>query len=71
MWGSVTHAPPLKRDAMYDHRAQQAAIGVELHHADGRTTESVLIFTPGQVELYAIQFAQLIDKREQARQEGR
>ncbi|MCQ8191055.1 hypothetical protein [Streptomyces rugosispiralis] len=56
---------------MYDHRAQQAAIGVELHHADGRTTESVLIFTPGQVELYAIQFAQLIDKREQARQEGR
>ncbi|WPB93120.1 hypothetical protein [Streptomyces malaysiensis] len=70
-WASVTHVTPLKRDAMYDHRAQQAALGVELHHTDGRTTESVLVFTPGQVELYAIQFAQLIDKRKQARQEER
>ncbi len=70
-WASVTHATPLKRDAMYDHRAQQAALGVELHHTDGRTTASVLVFTPDQVELYAIQFAQLIDMREQARQEER
>ncbi|MGY0061670.1 hypothetical protein ACWY4P_34900 [Streptomyces sp. LZ34] len=71
VWASVTHATPLKRDAMYDHRAQQAALGIELHHTDGRITESVLVFTPDQMELYAIQFAQLIAKREQARQEGK
>lgn len=70
MWASITHATPLKQDAMYDHRAQQAALGIELHHADGRTTESVLVLTPDQVELYAIQFEQLIAKREQARQAG-
>lgn len=67
----VTHATPLKRDAAYDHRAQQAALDIEVHHADGRTTQSVLVLTPDQVELYAIQFGQLIDKREQARQAGR
>ncbi|MDT0549082.1 MULTISPECIES: hypothetical protein [Streptomyces] len=70
VWASVTYATPLKRDAMYDHRAQQAGLGIELHHTDGRSTESVLVFTPDQVELYAIQFAQLIAKREQARREG-
>lgn len=70
VWTSVTHATPLKRDAMYDHRAQQAALGIEIHHTDGRTTESVLILTPDQVELYAIQFEQLIAKREQARRAG-
>ncbi|MFD9816979.1 hypothetical protein [Streptomyces sp. NPDC059080] len=67
----VTHATPLKRDATYDHRAQQAALDIEIHHTDGRTTTSVLILTPDQVELYAIQFEQLIAKRERARQAGR
>ncbi|MFC5802016.1 hypothetical protein [Streptomyces formicae] len=71
MWASVTHATPLKRDAAYDHRAQQAALDIELHHTDGRTVQAVLVLTPDQVELYAIQFEQLIAKREQARQAGR
>ncbi|MDT9683198.1 hypothetical protein RND61_14100 [Streptomyces sp. TRM76323] len=70
-WASVTCATPLKRDAMYDHRAQQAALGIEVHHTDGRTTESVLVLTPDQVELYAIQFQQIIAKREQAHRAGR
>ncbi|GGP90049.1 hypothetical protein [Streptomyces roseolilacinus] len=69
-WASVTHATPLKRDVMYDDRAQQAALGIQLHHTDGRTTESALVLTPDQVELYAIQFQQLIAKREQARRAG-
>ncbi|MET8682391.1 hypothetical protein ABZW18_33720 [Streptomyces sp. NPDC004647] len=67
---SVTHATPLKRDATYDHRAQQAALGIELHHTDGRTTQAVLHLTPDQVELYAIQFEQLIDKRQRALEAG-
>lgn len=68
VWAFVTHATPLKRDAMYDHRAQQAALGIALHHTDGQTTESVLVLTPDQVELYVIQFEQLITKRQQARE---
>ncbi|MFJ3164362.1 hypothetical protein [Streptomyces kanasensis] len=66
----VTHATPLKQDATYDHRAQQAALDIEIHHTDGRTTTSVLLLTPDQMELYAIQFEQLIAKREQACQAG-
>ncbi|MEU1016878.1 MULTISPECIES: hypothetical protein [unclassified Streptomyces] len=65
-WASVTYATPLKQDATYDHRAQQAALGIQLHHTDGRTTQSVLILTPDQVELYAIQLEHLITKRQQA-----
>ncbi|MFF3764234.1 hypothetical protein ACFYYR_09120 [Streptomyces sp. NPDC001922] len=71
VWASVTHATPLKQDAVYDHRAQQAALGIEVHHTDGRTTKSVLVLTPDQVELYAIQFEQLMTKREQVREAGR
>ncbi|MCB5908667.1 hypothetical protein [Streptomyces pinistramenti] len=70
-WSSVTHVTPLKRDATYDHRAQEAELGIEVHHADSRSTQSVLVLTPDQVELYAIQFEQLIAKRERARQADR
>ncbi|MDI6413103.1 hypothetical protein QLX52_30300 [Streptomyces albus] len=71
VWASVTHATPLKQDATYDHRAQQAVLAIEVHHTDGRTVHSVLVLTPNQVELYAIQLEQIIAKREQARQAGR
>ncbi|GAB2617294.1 hypothetical protein GCM10027168_57130 [Streptomyces capparidis] len=70
-WASVTHATPLKRDAMYDHRARQAALGITLHRADGRSTESVLVLTPDEVELYAAQFERLIRLRERAREQDR
>lgn len=68
---SVTHATPLKWDAAYDHRARQAALDIEVHHADGRSTHSMLVLTPGQVDLYAVQFQQLVAKREEARRAGR
>ncbi|AWI29671.1 hypothetical protein E3E14_18440 [Streptomyces sp. ICN441] len=71
VWARATHATPLKRDATYDRRARQAALDIEIHHTDGHTITSVLVLTPDQVELYAIQFEQLIAKREQARREGR
>ncbi|GAA1911934.1 hypothetical protein GCM10009753_49760 [Streptantibioticus ferralitis] len=71
VWASVTHATPLQRDAVHDHRAQQAALGIELHRSNGRTTPSVLVLTPAQVELCAIQFEQLISKRLRALDTGR
>ncbi|MCX4725828.1 hypothetical protein [Streptomyces sp. NBC_01306] len=65
---AITHVTPAKMgDAVYDHRAQQAALPITLHHEDGGTSESVLILTPSQVELYNMQFAQLIKRRESAR----
>ncbi|MBB4784420.1 hypothetical protein [Streptomyces rapamycinicus] len=62
----VTHVSPLKRDVIYDHRAQQAALPVMVHHEDGGMSESVLILTPGQVELYRFQLDHIIKKRHQA-----
>ncbi|MBT2397225.1 hypothetical protein [Streptomyces sp. ISL-100] len=63
----ITHVSPSKRDVIYDHRAQQAALPVTVHHEDGGTSESLLILTPAQVQLYLFQFEQLIERRENAR----
>lgn len=51
----VTHLTPIKRDAVYDHRAQQGALAILVHREDGSTSESVLVLTPGEVELYHLQ----------------
>ncbi|UUN29416.1 hypothetical protein [Streptomyces sp. FIT100] len=67
----ITHVTPQKRDVIYDHRAHQAALRVTVHHEDGGTSESVLILTPAQVELYHVQFEQLIKRREKAQEHGR
>jgi hypothetical protein len=66
----VTHVTPQRRDVVYDARAQQAALPVEVHHEDGGTSEAVLILTPAQVELYHLQLDQLIKRREKAREHG-
>ncbi|NMO36224.1 hypothetical protein HG826_22155 [Streptomyces sp. GMY01] len=62
----VTQVTPVRRDAIYDHRAQQAALPVTVHYEDGGTCETVLVLTPAQVELYSIQFTQLIAARASA-----
>ncbi|MBQ0827845.1 hypothetical protein [Streptomyces tagetis] len=67
----VTHVTPMKRDAVYDHRAQQAALPATVHYEDGGTCESMLVLTPAQVELYYIQLGQLIEARESAREQVR
>ncbi|MFJ9869045.1 hypothetical protein [Streptomyces sp. NPDC101165] len=67
----VTHVTPQQRDVVYDARAQQAGLPVTMHHEDGGTSESVLILTPAQVELYHMQLEQLIERRENAREHGR
>lgn len=67
----VTHATPMKRDAVYDHRAQQAALSVTVHYENGRSCEAILVLTPAQVELYYIQLGQLIEARESARERKR
>ncbi|MGW6413200.1 hypothetical protein ACWF95_39730 [Streptomyces vinaceus] len=61
----ATYVTPMRRDAVYDHRAQQSALPVLVHYDDGGTAESLLVLTPDQVELYAIQFERLISQREQ------
>ncbi|MGW7431878.1 hypothetical protein ACWGIN_20305 [Streptomyces sp. NPDC054861] len=63
----VTHVSPQRRDVIYDHRAQQAAVPVTVHHEDGGTSESVLILTPAQVEMLHLQFEQVLERRENAR----
>ncbi|WP_432036986.1 hypothetical protein [Streptomyces cucumeris] len=67
----VTHVTPQQHDVVYDHRAQQAALRVTVHHEDGGTSESLLILTPAQVELYHLQLERLIKRREKAREHGR
>ncbi|MBB5934234.1 hypothetical protein FHS42_001260 [Streptomyces zagrosensis] len=66
----VTHVTPLHHDASYDPRAQQGALPVQVHHENGKTSESLLILTPGQVELYRVQLDQLIGGREHAQENG-
>ncbi|MEU6404087.1 hypothetical protein [Streptomyces sp. NPDC046985] len=67
----VTQVTPMRRDAIYDHRAQQAALPVTVHYEDGTTCETVLVLTPAQVELYSIQFTQLIAARASALEHAR
>ncbi|MEV7288652.1 hypothetical protein AB0O01_29600 [Streptomyces sp. NPDC093252] len=67
----VTHVTPMQRDAVYDHRAQQAAVPVTVHYEHGGTCETVLVLTPGQVELHCIQLGRLIEARESAREHER
>lgn len=62
----VTHVTPLRRDAVYDFRAQQAALPVTVHSEDGDSCETVLILTPAQVELFYAQFDRLIKARDTA-----
>ncbi|GAA4795441.1 hypothetical protein GCM10023220_22290 [Streptomyces ziwulingensis] len=66
----ATHVTPMRRDAVYDHRAQQAALAVTVHYEDGGSCEAMLILTPAQVELYHIQLERLLGAR-QAAQERR
>ncbi|MEC4020028.1 hypothetical protein [Streptomyces sp. H27-D2] len=66
----ITHVTPVKRDVTYDHRAQQAAMPITVHHRDGSTTKSLMVLTPDQMELYAIQLEQVIAKRTTAREQG-
>lgn len=62
----VTHVTPMRRDAVYDHRAQQAALAVTVHYEDGGSCEAMLVLTPAQAELYHTQFERLLRERESA-----
>ncbi|MEU6245106.1 hypothetical protein [Streptomyces sp. NPDC047024] len=67
----VTHVTPVKRDAVYDHRARQAAMPVTVHYEDGRVCETLLVLTAMQVDLYYTQFDQLIETKDAARGHAR
>ncbi|MFC9884510.1 hypothetical protein ACFVJW_33625 [Streptomyces libani] len=63
-----SHVTIDQRDLSYDARAQQAALPVTIHYRDGGTEPSVLVMTPGQVELYAIQLERAIALRKTAQE---
>jgi hypothetical protein len=67
----VTHVTLMQRDAVYDARAQQAALAVTVHYEDGGTCESLLVLTPAQVELYHSQLGRMIKARESAQDRKR
>ncbi|EGX55039.1 hypothetical protein SZN_34917 [Streptomyces zinciresistens K42] len=62
----VTHVTHVKRDAVYDPRAHQAAMAVTVHYENGGVCESMLVLTPAQVELYHHQLSRMIQARESA-----
>ncbi|MBH1939220.1 hypothetical protein I5Q34_34030 [Streptomyces sp. AV19] len=64
----VSHVEPLKRDVQYDHRAAQAALPVKIHYRDGTSAETLLVLTPDQMTLLAIQLERAIKARSRARQ---
>ncbi|MFI8927461.1 hypothetical protein ACIG3E_07275 [Streptomyces sp. NPDC053474] len=59
----VTHVTPIRRDAVYDPRAQQGSLPVQVHYEDGGADEATLILTPDQMEVCAYQVGRLIDQR--------
>ncbi|MFI6702402.1 hypothetical protein ACIBJC_26165 [Streptomyces sp. NPDC050509] len=61
----------MRRDAVYDQRASQAALPVTVHYEDGGTCETLLVLTPAQVELYSLQFLRLIEARDSTREPRR
>ncbi|MEC4015075.1 hypothetical protein [Streptomyces sp. H27-D2] len=63
----VTHVSILRADLAYDHRAEQAALAVRLHLRSGGTQDTVLVMEPGQMEIYSMQLARAIDRREKSR----
>ncbi|MFD4787771.1 hypothetical protein ACFWN1_12115 [Streptomyces sp. NPDC058459] len=67
----VTHVTPMQRDAVYDSRAQQAAMAVTVHYEDGGVCESLLVLAPAQVELYYNQLGHMIKARESAQDRRR
>ena len=67
----ITHVTPMRRDAVYDPRAQQAGLAVTVHYEDGGSCESLLVLTPAQVELFHTQFERMIKARESAQDRKR
>lgn len=60
----ISHTSPQQgRDVLYDPRAQQAALPIQVHYADGTTADTLLVLTPAQVELFRLQADRAIAQR--------
>ncbi|MEU1861831.1 hypothetical protein [Streptomyces gardneri] len=63
----ATHATLLPgRDAVYDPRARQGSVPVEIHFEDGSTRECVLVLTSSELERLYAQTSRLLDSHENA-----
>ena len=67
----ISHITIDRRDATYDHHAEQAVLPVTGHHRDGRTERTRLVMDPGQVEAYRLQLGRIIRTRAEARKRDR
>ncbi|MFJ2212943.1 hypothetical protein ACIQVO_27585 [Streptomyces sp. NPDC101062] len=63
----ATHVTLLPgRDAVYDHRARQGSVSVEIHFDDGSTTDGALILTVAEMERLYAQTDRLLQVHERA-----
>jgi len=67
----ISHITIDRRDAVYNHHAEQTVMPVTVHYRDGRTERTRLVMDPGQVELYRIQLGRIIRTRAEARKQDR
>ncbi|NML54720.1 hypothetical protein HHL19_19060 [Streptomyces sp. R302] len=65
MPAQATHATLLPgRDAVYDPRARQGSVPVEIHFEDGSTREGALVLTSVELERLYAQTSRLLDAHE-------
>ncbi|MQY14242.1 hypothetical protein SRB5_44040 [Streptomyces sp. RB5] len=64
----VSHVVPMRRDAEYDPRADQAALSAVVHFEDGSSSETVVILTAVQLEHWYAQIGRLLASRDAVRQ---
>ncbi|MDV5146768.1 hypothetical protein R1T08_21900 [Streptomyces sp. SBC-4] len=63
----ATHATPLPgRDAVYDPRARQGSVPVQIHFEDGSTREGALVLISAELERLYAQTSRLLDEHENA-----
>ncbi|MFE1959033.1 hypothetical protein [Streptomyces sp. NPDC059479] len=63
----ATHATLLPgHDAVYDHRARQCSVPLEIHFEDGSTIDGALILTAAEMERLYAQTDRLLKVRERA-----
>ncbi|MEV5509507.1 hypothetical protein [Streptomyces orinoci] len=64
----VSQITLLKRDVVYDPRAEQSAVPLLVHYDGGNTHETLLILDPDQVMSLWFQLDQVINRRSAARE---
>ncbi|MFE6401788.1 hypothetical protein [Streptomyces alboflavus] len=59
----VTHATPKRRDIRYEPANQRTTVPITVHQLDGTAVDTLLVLTPDELQMYAIQLEQAIEQR--------